>query len=58
MKKALVVLAEGFEELEAVTCMDLLVRAGVEVVRAGITAGQLKHLDTPSSPRMQYLATL
>lgn len=36
MKKALVPLAQGCEELEAVTIMDLLVRGGVEVVRASL----------------------
>lgn len=39
MQKALVILAEGFEELEAVTVMDLLVRANVEVISAGLEPG-------------------
>lgn len=36
MKKVLVPLAQGCEELEAVTIMDLLTRAGVEVISAGL----------------------
>jgi len=39
MASVLIPIAEGCEELEAVTIMDLLVRAGINVVSAGLQAG-------------------
>lgn len=41
-KRILIPFADGFEELEAATISDLLVRAGAEVIRAGIKPGPVK----------------
>lgn len=41
MKKIIVVLAEGFEELEAVSVIDILRRAGVEVDVLGLRDSQV-----------------
>ena len=42
MARTLIPLAEGCEELEAVTIIDLLRRAGVEVITAGLKEGPVK----------------
>lgn len=42
MKNILLPLVDGFEEIEAVTCIDVLRRAGLSVVTAGIPGTMVK----------------
>jgi len=37
--KVVIILADGFEELEAVTVIDVLRRAGIEIISAGLHEG-------------------
>ncbi|MEM5871942.1 MAG: DJ-1/PfpI family protein [Candidatus Aenigmatarchaeota archaeon] len=42
MKKVLITLADGFEEIEALATADILKRAGVDVVLAGVPGTMVK----------------
>jgi 4-methyl-5(b-hydroxyethyl)-thiazole monophosphate biosynthesis len=42
MPKAIVILANGFEEVEAITPADFLQRAGVDVILVGIDGGSIR----------------
>lgn len=52
-KEALLILAEGFEEVEAVTPVDVLRRAGVNVVMAG-----LRSKNVRGSRRVVYISDM
>lgn len=41
-KRALIILADGFEDIEAIACIDILRRAGIELVVAGLNNLQVK----------------
>ena len=41
MKRVLCILEKGFEEIETITPVDLLRRAGLEVVMAGVSASEV-----------------
>jgi protein deglycase len=53
MKRVLVLLAPGFEEIESVTVVDILRRAGIEVTTAGTVEGPIE-----GSRRIRLLADL
>ena len=41
-KKILLILAEGFEEIEAIATFDVLKRSGLDVIVAGLSAKEIK----------------
>ena len=55
MARVLIPLAQGCEELEAVTIIDLLRRAGVEVITAGLDDQPVKASRTEMIQLFQNL---
>lgn len=50
MPRALIPLADGFEEIEAMTVVDVLRRAGFEVVLAGLHGGPVESAQGQRHP--------
>ena len=44
MPKALVLLADGFEDIEGIAAIDILRRAGITTVTAGVTGNIVLNL--------------
>lgn len=42
MKKVAIILAEGFEELEAISIIDILRRANIDLVTVGLDSSNIK----------------
>ena len=42
MKKVIIILADGFEEIEAITAIDVLRRAGIQVTICGLDTEKIK----------------
>lgn len=59
-KKAIVILADGFEEIEAVTVIDVLLRADIEVITYGVDSENVKgsHGITISAEKILEVSDL
>ena len=51
-KKAYIFLADGFEDIEGLTVVDLLRRAGIDIKTISIKAVSYTHLTLPTNSRV------
>ncbi len=58
MKKVVLFLADGFEDVEALGTVDILRRGGVEVTIAGVTSSDVAGMQITSSHNIKVIADI